>query len=252
MNIYCIHERLDKYENRMLNIQRQLCEIEDEYNLSWVDSFPAKDFNHGCYTPFNNLHLSRNKAEKSCFWKHYDALKRISNSDTHGLVLEDDAAFKSSIVRDCKTLLNALDGEDNYYINIEYCSYDVPIWYLNKTLVKMKGTKRAAGYLVSPLAAKKLCGVIEGYLARQEAFNYPADAFVTACWEQVELNIFWSVKPLVWQGSKTGRFESDLSLRKSTKHFLVNEFVLFYVMPLINKVRASFRAKIKDRILGWV
>lgn len=252
MNIYCIHERTEIYAHRIAHFQKQLAEIDGDFDVVYVDSFPAFEFNKVNTSKFNQLHTANNSSEKSCFWKHYDALKKISKSNDVGLILEDDAIFHPSIISDCKKLLTSLYDEPNFYINVEYCSYDVPIWFLNKSLVKMKGTKRCGGYLVSQKAAKKICGFIDRYLNKNKEINDPSDTFVTNYWENIGINVFWAVKPLVWQGSKSGRFNSDLSFRKETFYYFLYEPITFYFMPIVNKIRACFRKKIKDRVIGYV
>nr|WP_086940049.1 glycosyltransferase family 25 protein [Thaumasiovibrio occultus] len=250
MILYCVHERAEKYAHRLENFQNQLQLVKEEYELVCIDSFPASEFTSDNDSKFNRLHLSKKSSEKSCFWKHYDVLNRIADSGECGLVIEDDGIFKSDILFECQKLISKIRSEDNYYINIEYSGDDVPFWFANKSLVKMKGTKRTGGYIVSPAAARNLCNIIDAHLEADESFAYCSDDFVTICWERAGINVFWSVKPLVWQGSKSGRFESDLSFRESTNYFRLYEFLLFNVMPLANKFRAGFRRKIRERVLS--
>lgn len=251
MNIYCIHENKCDFLVRKRTILERFNQIPEKFNLEWVTSYPASFFSAENLDLKNLLHTSTKASEKSCFWKHYDALKMVANSGEVGLIIEDDGIFKSTLLFDVSGLLDKIDN-DNFYINIEYSSYDVPLNYIHKSLVKMKGTKRAGAYIVSSIAAKKLCSVIDDYLENEESFGYPADSFVTAVWNEAGINVYWSVKNLVWQGSKTGRFSSDLSGRREHTFALFYEKALFSVMPFINKVRALFRKKIKERILSAI
>nr|WP_172684989.1 hypothetical protein [Aliivibrio fischeri] len=69
MNIYCIHERTEIYAHRIAYFQKQLAEIDGEFNVVYVDSFPAFEFNKVNKSKFNQLHTANNSSEKSCFWK---------------------------------------------------------------------------------------------------------------------------------------------------------------------------------------
>ncbi|HCE2599739.1 TPA: hypothetical protein NGU34_004657, partial [Vibrio parahaemolyticus] len=239
MNIYCIHENKCDFLVRKKAILERFDQIPEEFNLEWVTSYPASSFFAENLDLENLLHTSTKASIKSCFWKHYDALKRVAHSGEVGLIIEDDGIFKSTLLSEVSSLLNKIDN-DNFYITIEYSSYDVPLNYIHKSLVKMKGTKRTGAYIVSPVAAKKLCSVVDGYLEDEESFGYASDTFVTAVWNEAGINVYWAVKPLVWQGSKTGRFSSDLSGRRENAFASFYEKALFGVMPFINKVRALF------------
>ncbi|WP_253650912.1 hypothetical protein [Vibrio sp. Y29_XK_CS5] len=251
MNIYCIHENKDEFLLRKHLILEQLNQIPESFNLEWVTSYPASFFSSDNLDLKNQLHSFARAPVKSCFWKHYDALKKVADSGAVGLIIEDDSIFKSDVLSDVAVLLGKLKS-DNFYINIEYSSYDVPLNYIHKSLVKMKGTKRTGAYIVSPIAAKKLCSIVDNYLENKESFDYASDSFVTAVWNDAGINVYWSVKPIVWQGSKTGRFSSDLSGRRENVFSFFYEKALFNLMPFINKVRALFRKKIKVRILDAI
>ncbi|HHC6465758.1 TPA: hypothetical protein ACN36C_004494 [Vibrio parahaemolyticus] len=251
MNIYCIHENTEKYCSRKKSIENQLSKIYDHHTLEWVTSYPSNFFNLSNKDLKNKLHTSKNPAVKSCFWKHYDALKRIEKSGMEGLIIEDDSIFRRSLLSKVKNLVKK-SNTNNFYINIEYSSYDIPIYFSHKTLVKMNGTKRTGGCIVSPIAAGKICKFIENLLERKEKINYESDSFITKYWSSIGINVYWSVHPIIWQGSKTGRFSSELSGRKKNRHSLLYEQLSFYLMPTINKTRAIFRRKIKDRILELI
>uniref|UniRef100_UPI0005EE2A46 hypothetical protein n=1 Tax=Vibrio jasicida TaxID=766224 RepID=UPI0005EE2A46 len=118
-----------------------------------------------------------------------------------------------------------------------YCSTNQT--FTVKILLAVKNNNFYLGaYIVSPIAAKKLCSIIDNYLENKESFNYASDSFVTAVWNDAGINAYWSVTPLVWQGSKTARFSRYLSGRRENVFVFFYEKTLFNLMPYINKVRA--------------
>jgi GR25 family glycosyltransferase involved in LPS biosynthesis len=249
MNIYFVHEDIPSFLPRANNIKTQLAELRGDYHVHWVTSFPAVEFNESNDSKFNRMHTSPKASEKSCFWKHYDALRLVAQSNEVGLIIEDDAVFKPSLIEKCQGLLKSKSLTEPLYINIEYSSYDVPLWLIFKDVVKMKGTKRCGAYIVSPQAAQLICDSIMGKVDNSEVIGAPSDTYITHFYQEIGINTYWAVHPLVWQGSKTGRFKSDLSGRKQNAIFKLYEPITFYVMPFINKLRAVFRKKVRERVL---
>lgn len=253
MNIYCIHEaNYPKYAMRQQQfVQRfaQLLPIDEPHHLIWVSTYPATWFQENANQP-ENLYHSESVGSKSCFWKHYDAFKRIAQSGEMGLVLEDDAVFSPDLLRRCQDLLYSIraHGDPLFYINIEYAIDDVPLYFWHHRLVKMDGTKRTGGYLLAPQAAQKLADSLDDAMKNQQIIDLPADWWITQKYQQIGINTYWAVHPLVWQGSKTGRFDSDLSLRQSRVFYGVHEYLQRKIMPVCNKIRACFRKKIRQRV----
>lgn len=252
MNIYCIHEPNPKYADRKQQfLQRfeQLLPISTPHQLIWVCSYDATWFQENAEQP-ENLYHSESVPSKSCFWKHYDAFKRIAQSGEVGLVLEDDAIFFPNLLQRCQDLLHSMEqhGDNLFYINMEYAIDDVPIYYWRHRLVKMDGTKKTGAYLLSPQAAQKLAAHLDDALQNQQTINLPADWWITQKHQQIGINTYWAVHPLVWQGSKTGRFASDLSLRQFSVFYGVYEKIQRHFMPTFNKIRACFRKKIRQRV----
>ncbi|NEN75092.1 hypothetical protein F9B74_01960 [Pelistega sp. NLN82] len=220
-------------------------------NLTWITSFPASSFTQDNQTPYNLLHTSPKASEKSCFWKHYDAFKKIAKQNKIGLVLEDDSIFSDTLFIECENLIKNF-SDDCFLINIEYSSDDVPLYYIFYKMVKMKGTKRTGGHIVSPKAAQKFIDFIDSYLDNHHQFWQPIDAFITEFHEKLTdngVNIYWSVKPLIFQGSKTGRFASKLSSHNATDYYKFYEFFQKYITSFINKLRACFRSKLRKRVI---
>jgi hypothetical protein len=91
-----------------------------------------------------------------------------------------------------------------------------------------------------------------GKVDSSEVIGAPSDTYITHFYQEIGINTYWAVHPLVWQGSKTGRFKSELSGRKSASKlkFKLYEFALFYLLPTINKLRACFRKKVRTRVIS--
>lgn len=254
VDIYCVHEPRFPYTERKAFILTQLSRLQlmsgcqsITDKLIWITSFSALEFNEENKSVYNLLHTSAKPSEKSCFWKHYDVFQKVAERNKVSIVIEDDAVFDKDFMLSCNALLSKVDN-DNFYINLEYASEDVPLYYYRYSLVKVKGTKRTGAYIISPKAARKFRDLINEWIEKNQPFDYPADTFVTEWHEQLGVNTYWSVQALVFQGSKTGRFTSDLSSENFSKIFYVIEYIQKKIMHFGNKLRACFRRKILKRI----
>lgn len=253
MNIYCIHEDREIYHVRKQSILQQCAALTDNYQLIWITDFPVDFFtdSQNAQSPYVRYDFQQSIGAKSCFYKHYAAFKQIATSGQAGLVIEDDAIFSKNLLIKSQHLLNYFSDNEAFYINIEFTTDDIPLWYFFYDLVEMKGTKLAGAYLISPIAAKKCYEYIDEQLQEHKGIHLPADAFITEHYADIGIQTYWSKQALVFQGSKLGNFSSDLTNNKSSiNNFYLNLFLKKYFLHFINKSRACFRKKIHKRVIS--
>ena len=162
-------------------------------------------------------------AEMSCAYKHilvYEEM--ITRGIERALVLEDDAFLAKDTVSQLKLVEHEMREESNYLINIEHSNRSVPfkkkrpgqLCYLTSH------TKRTGGYVIHLEVAKKIVAFFES-----NQTNLPIDAFQTCMRDILNYNTFWMDPPVVYQGSKNGVFESELSQRKKSKLSRITSFL---------------------------
>lgn len=163
------------------------------------------------YVPYREINL----AEISCTIKHVVSLGKIaSQEEEYGLILEDDAIpIENNFIekieeiirispRDWDSIfLGAGCGIDfmNQKINEE--KYEV----VNNNFVKAKHptTNCAEAYLVKKESAKKIYDSII-------PFNITSDWELAYQFYKFDMNVYWSIPPLFYQGSKSGQYNSTL------------------------------------------
>ncbi len=120
------------------------------------------------------------KTELACFLSHREAWKRAANSDTHSLILEDDAVLSPST----KVIIHDIIGSLKFdFLCLETRFHRKkligPTQLIRKSKVARLYQDRAgaAAYLVSPAGAKKLY--------TKSKFSKPglADAFISSSYE---------------------------------------------------------------------
>ncbi len=259
--IICIHEDRDEYKQRKIGFEKQISNLVSSKNFNnkvkYITSYSASDCKEN-KSDILKAH-SGSAGVKSCFFKHYDALKYIAKTKQVGLILEDDSIFKSNLLIKCEELIeNVKTISPNFHINIEFISYDVPLDLAlksQKKLVRSNVTKRLGGYLVSPLAAFKIVTFVDEWIEKVKTnksvakFDIASDALITRYWKEMKIDVFWSIETLVIQGSKTGRYSSDLSNRKRKIFYRLKEFILFNILPFTDKTVCMFRKEIRNKIL---
>ena len=163
------------------------------------------------YVPYREI----NMAEISCTIKHVIALGKIANQkEKYGLILEDDAIptdknFERYIKEAIK---NSPDDWDFIFLG-EGCGIDFinkkrnddRFEVINKNLVKAKhpATNCAEAYLVNKESAKKIYDSII-------PFNITSDWELAYQFYKLNMNVYWYIPPIFYQGSKTGKYNSEL------------------------------------------
>lgn len=202
------------YENRKRFIDEQMSELDIsfQYVLKGDISDISEDIEKEL---FSNEHKLR-KAEMSCAYKHYLAIKCIADSgEVGGLVFEDDIVIDKKFSYYFNQSLNEAFTKNapDFLINYERYSKFIPLLKLrlNKHLYKMPKTKLAGAYYISRSAAVRYIDYIN-----ENKMHMPADWLQTYIFQALDMTIYWHEPTLAEQGSKNGTFDSDLSNRKAS------------------------------------
>lgn len=152
-------------------------------------------------------------AEISCTLKHFEAIRLASLEYGPSLILEDDSIlfenFKENLEKVISESLNL--KWDSIFLGLG-CGRDFQNYILKNRSKKMSeslfqiehpATNCAEAYLVTKDCAHRIS---------KNCFPF----FMISDWELAylfdknDMNIFWSIPSLCWQGSKNGKFESTL------------------------------------------
>lgn len=228
MKLYIIH--YTKLKNRKEKLLSFLTKSNNQYEF--IDVFDQECINNNdlnkYYLPDKklfddkisplwdpNLHKFRhlNIAEISCTIKHIIAIEKVANqNDEYCLILEDDAIpIENNFFDEIEKLIgDAPDGWDSIFMGAG-CGVD----FMNEKLKKshlINGkfakvphpcTNCAEAYLIKKKSAKK---VFESIVP----FQLVSDWELAYQFYKLNMNVYWSIPPLFYQGSKSGEYESTL------------------------------------------
>ena len=225
MKTYVIH--YTKLKNRKNNILSFLSETNCDYQF--ITEYDKEDLEGNKYYLANkemfdekikNLWDSRihkfriiNPAEISCTIKHILAIEKIANQEEDiGLILEDDAIpIESDFSNKIQQLVDtAPDDWDSIFMGAG-CGID----FMNEKLrgsnlinerfaqVKHPSTNCAEAYLLKKESAKR---IYESIIP----FQLVSDWELAYQFYKLDMNVYWSIPPLFYQGSKSGQYNSTL------------------------------------------
>ncbi|MGR5245076.1 glycosyltransferase family 25 protein [Vibrio sp. PNB23_22_6] len=238
-HVFVIHVS-EGYEERRQHIDKHLPErgiVHFEYMLRG----DIKDLTPEVKTKY--FKGNDNLPELSCAYKHILVYEEIVKRNIEvALVLEDDAFLASDAVDKLKLVECEMRDEVNFIVNIEHSNRSVPL------KIKEKGklcylashTKRCGGYVIHLDVAKKIVAFFES-----NQTGLPIDAFQTHMRDILNYNTYWMDPPVVFQGSKNGTFDSNLSSRKQSTFTYITSFFRDayqrYIVTNLSKKRfASF------------
>ena len=225
MKTYIIH--YTKLEDRKSNIISSLSEGDFEYEF--ITDYDKEEIEgNEYYKPDEQMfdekirHLwdSRvhkfriiNPAEISCTIKHILAIEKIANQEEEvGLILEDDAIpIEDGLFEKIqKLVVTAPDDWDSIFMGAG-CGID----FMNQKLreshlinekfaqVKHPSTNCAEAYLLKKESAKRIYESIV-------PFQLVSDWELAYQFYKLDMNVYWSIPPLFYQGSKSGQYNSTL------------------------------------------
>lgn len=163
----------------------------------------------------SNSHTFRhlNIAEISCTIKHILALEKVSKqSQEYALILEDDAIpIEPNFLNEVENLIETAPSDwDSIFMGagcgIDFMNYKLRDSYLiNDKFAKVPHpcTNCAEAYLIKKESAKKVFDSIV-------PFQLVSDWELAYQFYNLDMNVYWSIPPLFYQGSKSGEYTSTL------------------------------------------
>tara|TARA_X000000950_G_scaffold79159_1_gene99579 strand:- start:13037 stop:13774 length:738 start_codon:yes stop_codon:yes gene_type:complete len=159
-----------------------------------------------------DIHYRRlNDAEISCTLKHIEALKITAESDSaYSLIVEDDVLPKKYYISKLKRIIKNNHDWDILFIgqgiskNFILKKINKRQWFGYKAYeVKHPASNCAEAYLIKSEVAKK---VYENILP----FTLISDWELAYQFYKLDLNVKWLYPPIFFQGSKSGKYKSEL------------------------------------------
>ena len=207
-DVYLIH--YEPLAERLVFMRRQLERlginvketISDEPKAGWIKDDPIsrkeklKRFH-------NHESKSISSAEESLAWKHFLFLKRVSEGERPGLVLEDDAILSDNFV----DVVNNILVTKNWDAVFPGSGCNLRSNGRGLIRVQHPASKCTDAYIVTVDAAKKLystMSLVDGVsLAIDWELNY--QLMIN------DLKVYWLEPPIVRQGSQDGTFYSSIN-----------------------------------------
>ncbi len=156
--------------------------------------------------PFRKL----SDAEISCTIKHILAIKKLSEECEIGLILEDDAIpYSISFLEEAnKSIKEAPSDWGSIFIG-NGCGYDFikskDKSKISETLYKVEhpATNCAEAYILNKESSKRLYNNLL-------PFQQISDWELACCFWLQDLNVYWRLPSLIYQGSISGEYKSTL------------------------------------------
>ncbi len=236
-NVFVLHVKKG-YEDRKAHIDTHFPK-RGFNNFEYILDGDIADLNESITNSLFGNTEDRKPAELSCFYKHYLVYKKMVDENIEtALVFEDDAILTDDAFIKCQKALAELEGQSNYIVNLEHSNRSVPVWIKknNQLLYPVSHTKRCGGYFIHLDVAKKIVDYFKHHTT-----HWPVDSFQTHMRTELKYNIYWMDPPIVFQGSKNGKFHSELSNRKKSSlggiTSLARDFYQRYILTNISKKR---------------
>ncbi|GAL14666.1 hypothetical protein JCM19233_5678 [Vibrio astriarenae] len=185
------------YEERKEHIERHLPQrgiTEFEYMLKGDIDDLSDEIRNEFFRP--SMHLPA----KSCFYKHYLVMKRVvTEGIPQVLVLEDDAILDPGFCHHLDNILEELEGQSGYIVNLEEASSLVPIRSRKKgqSLYLAEINKLTGGLVYDLEYAKKMVNYIESAIQQS-----PIDRTIGEARHSIQANLYWVHPPLSGKGVK--------------------------------------------------
>ena len=204
MHIYISH--YTKLSERRKNLQKQLTKHKlNGYPITWLTDFDREKLNKQQIdehiSPKNDFKY--HPAHMANAIAHIHALRSIANSDTFGLILEDDLILKENFLDKLHECIDRLpDDWDMVYLS-EGCNIHPPGVHSGKILYEWNRSRCASCYLVSNKAAKKILTTITPIVS---AIDHQYNIEIS----KHNLKSFLLEPTIAYEGSDTGIFKSSV------------------------------------------
>ena len=160
----------------------------------------------------DNAYRRLNNAEISCTLKHFEAIKRSSESNHEvSLIIEDDVLIFSKFFKSKLKKVLRLDSDWDLLFIGQGISKNFILKNINKKgelksklyEVEHPATNCAESYLIKKNAAKKI-------FKNMLPFNMISDWELAFQIYDLNLKVKWLYPPIFYQGSKSGKYKSEL------------------------------------------
>ena len=160
----------------------------------------------------DNAYRRLNNAEISCTLKHFEAIKKSSESNHEvSLIIEDDVLIFSKFFKSKLKKVLRLDSDWDLLFIGQGISKNFILKNINKKgelksklyEVEHPATNCAESYLIKKNAAKKI-------FKNMLPFNMISDWELAFQIYDLDLRVKWLYPPIFYQGSKSGKYKSEL------------------------------------------
>ena len=160
----------------------------------------------------DNAYRRLNNAEISCTLKHFEAIKKSSESNHEvSLIIEDDVLIFSKFFKSKLKKVLRLDSDWDLLFIGQGISKNFILKNINKKgelksklyEVEHPATNCAESYLIKKNAAKKI-------FKNMLPFNMISDWELAFQIYDLNLTVKWLYPPIFYQGSKSGKYKSEL------------------------------------------
>ena len=160
----------------------------------------------------DNAYRRLNNAEISCTLKHFEAIKKSSESNHEvSLIIEDDVLIFSKFFKSKLKKVLRLDSDWDLLFIGQGISKNFILKNINKKgelksklyEVEHPATNCAESYLIKKNAAKKI-------FKNMLPFNMISDWELAFQIYDLDLKVKWLSPPIFYQGSKSGKYKSEL------------------------------------------
>tara|TARA_B100000123_G_scaffold196660_1_gene147357 strand:+ start:879 stop:1499 length:621 start_codon:yes stop_codon:yes gene_type:complete len=160
----------------------------------------------------DNAYRRLNNAEISCTLKHFEAIKKSSESNHEvSLIIEDDVLIFSKFFKSKLKKVLRLDSDWDLLFIGQGISKNFILKNINKKgelksklyEVEHPATNCAESYLIKKNAAKKI-------FKNMLPFNMISDWELAFQIYDLNLKVKWLYPPIFYQGSKSGKYKSEL------------------------------------------
>jgi hypothetical protein len=181
-----------------------------------------------------------NRAQVSVYRKHATVLRRVAAQDGVALVLEDDAVWSSDFADRFERYVRAAPPDFDIVFFGASCGLNAPPLAGNPSFALEPATRSLSGYLIRPACARLVAAELE-----RRRIRGPIDHTINEIIRARFLRVYWSVPPLIENGSETGRFARSIVDGQWRSRPSIS-----YVASVLRRTAAAFRRAPLRRSVG--
>lgn len=207
------------------------------WEARWIDSHDPGEIPRHYLLDFRLGGPLLSAAEISVYLKHLEAFRHIAQSKAGvGFVIEDDAVFTADFRARFARHRSALTAGFDLVFFGASCGLGESAGNGASLLVREFRTRSMSGYLITASACRRLLAELDN-----RAIRKPIDHAVDEAIRVHNLETWWSVPPLLLNGSETGAFPH--SLHKPWREGVLRSSLLRRARPVIERIAAAIPAR---------